>query len=67
MDDIIVFNTLTREHLAEIVDIQLANVGKLLKDRKLKLEVTAAAKDRIIARATIRNTARGPCGAPSSG
>jgi ATP-dependent Clp protease ATP-binding subunit ClpB len=40
---------LTREHLARIVDIQLVNVGKLLQDRKLKLEVTTAAKDRIIA------------------
>ncbi|MCX6633018.1 MAG: AAA family ATPase, partial [Candidatus Solibacter sp.] len=48
VDDIIVFNSLTREHLARIVDIQLNNVSKLLKDRKLKLETTAAAKDRII-------------------
>ena len=38
----------TREHLSEIVDIQLANVGKLLKDRKLRLEVSPAAKDVII-------------------
>ena len=30
------------------MDIQLANVGKLLKDRKLKLEITPAAKDVII-------------------
>jgi ATP-dependent Clp protease ATP-binding subunit ClpB len=49
VDDIIVFNSLTREHLARIVDIQLVNVGKLLKDRRLKLEITTAAKDRIIA------------------
>jgi ATP-dependent Clp protease ATP-binding subunit ClpA len=49
VDDIIVFNALTREHLAQIVDIQLNNVGRLLKDRKVKLEVTAAAKDAIIA------------------
>src|SRR5450759_5065446 len=48
VDDIIVFNSLTREHLARIADIQLDNVGKLLKDRKLQLEITAAAKDRII-------------------
>jgi ATP-dependent Clp protease ATP-binding subunit ClpB len=48
VDDIIVFNALTREHLAQIVNIQLDNVGKLLKDRKLKLEVTAAARDLII-------------------
>ena len=48
IDDIIVFNTLTRENLSQIVDIQLANVGKMLKDRKLKLTVTPAAKDAII-------------------
>jgi ATP-dependent Clp protease ATP-binding subunit ClpB len=48
VDDIIVFNSLTREHLMRIVDIQLATVAKLLKDRKMKLEVTPAAKDRII-------------------
>jgi ATP-dependent Clp protease ATP-binding subunit ClpB len=48
VDDIIVFNTLSREHLSEIVGIQLDNVAKLLKDRKVKLEVTAAARDAII-------------------
>ena len=49
IDDIIVFNTLTREHLSLIVDIQLGSVDKMLRDRKLKLEVTPAAKDAIIA------------------
>ncbi|MGA2196218.1 MAG: ATP-dependent chaperone ClpB, partial [Bryobacteraceae bacterium] len=49
IDDIIVFNTLTRENLSRIVDIQLANVAKMLKDRKLELQVTPAAKDAIIA------------------
>jgi len=49
VDDIIVFNSLTREHLGLIVDIQLRNVATLLKDRKVKLEVTAAAKERLIA------------------
>jgi ATP-dependent Clp protease ATP-binding subunit ClpB len=48
VDDIIVFNTLTREHLGRIVDLQLDIVAKLLKDRKVKLEVTSAAKDQII-------------------
>jgi ATP-dependent Clp protease ATP-binding subunit ClpB len=48
VDDIIVFNTLTREHLSAIVEIQLENVSRLLKDRKLKIEVTTAAKDRLI-------------------
>jgi len=49
IDDIIVFNALTREHLKLIVDIQLRNVGKLLQDRRITLEVTPAAKDRLIA------------------
>jgi ATP-dependent Clp protease ATP-binding subunit ClpA len=48
VDDIIVFNTLSREHLTQIVNIQIENVGKLLKDRKVKLEVTEAARDLII-------------------
>jgi ATP-dependent Clp protease ATP-binding subunit ClpB len=48
VDDIIVFNALTREHLARIVDIQLNNVAKLLADRGIALEVTPAAKERII-------------------
>jgi len=49
VDDIIVFNSLTREHLSQIVEIQLVNVARLLKDRKLQLEVSDAAKDVIIA------------------
>ena len=49
VDDIIVFNSLTRENLRRIVDIQLHKVDKLLKDRKIKLEVTDAAKDLLIA------------------
>jgi ATP-dependent Clp protease ATP-binding subunit ClpB len=48
VDDIIVFNALTREDLARIVDIQLSNVAKLLADRGIALEVTLAAKERII-------------------
>ena len=35
-------------NLSQIVDIQLRTVTKMLKDRKLKLVVTAAAKDAII-------------------
>jgi ATP-dependent Clp protease ATP-binding subunit ClpB len=48
IDDIIVFNTLSREHLSKIVDIQLNAVARLFEARKMKLEVTPAAKDRII-------------------
>jgi ATP-dependent Clp protease ATP-binding subunit ClpB len=49
VDDIIVFNVLTRDHLRKIVDIQLNNVAKMVKDRKVNLEVTEAAKDVIVA------------------
>ncbi|HXS97146.1 MAG TPA: ATP-dependent chaperone ClpB [Candidatus Limnocylindrales bacterium] len=48
VDDIIVFNTLSRENLMDIVEIQIANVGRLLKDRRIRLEVTADAKDLLI-------------------
>ncbi len=46
VDDIIVFNSLTREHLCGSSTSSCSNVAKLLKDRKVKLEVTPAAKDR---------------------
>jgi ATP-dependent Clp protease ATP-binding subunit ClpB len=48
IDDIIVFNSLSREHLTSIIDIQLRRVGKLLRDRGLRLELTEAARDMLI-------------------
>jgi ATP-dependent Clp protease ATP-binding subunit ClpB len=48
VDDVIVFNSLTREHLSAIVNIQLHRVGMLLEERGLRLEVTPAAKDLLI-------------------
>ena len=60
VDDIIVFNTLTREHLTRIVDIQLDNVAKLLKDRRIALEVTPPPRTGSSPKATIRSTARAP-------
>ena len=45
IDEIIVFHALGREHLREIVDIQLKNVRNRLADRKIDLEVSTAAKD----------------------
>jgi len=67
VDDIIVFNSLTRENLRQIVDIQLHNVGKLLKDRKIKLEVTDAAKDMLIADGYDPQYGARPMKRPSSG
>jgi ATP-dependent Clp protease ATP-binding subunit ClpB len=45
VDDIIVFNSLTREHLGGIISIQLRRLGKQLRERGLKLELTAAAEN----------------------
>ncbi len=44
LDEIILFHRLAQEHMAPIVDIQVARVQKLLKDRKIELDLTDAAK-----------------------
>jgi ATP-dependent Clp protease ATP-binding subunit ClpA len=49
VDDIIVFNTLSRENLERIIQIQLKRVIALLAERGLKLELTQAADDLLMA------------------
>ncbi|SDD12380.1 ATP-dependent Clp protease ATP-binding subunit ClpB [Sphingomonas sp. YR710] len=44
LDEIILFHRLAADHMGPIVDIQVGNVGKLLKDRKIKLELTDGAR-----------------------
>jgi ATP-dependent Clp protease ATP-binding subunit ClpB len=44
LDDIILFHRLGMEHMAPIVDIQVARVQKLLADRKVTLDLTDAAR-----------------------
>jgi len=44
LDEIILFHRLSIEHMAPIVDIQVARVGKLLKDRKVVLDLTDGAR-----------------------
>ena len=44
LDDIIIFEALSKEELGEIVEIQLAHIAKRLTDRRLNLEVTDAAR-----------------------
>jgi ATP-dependent Clp protease ATP-binding subunit ClpB len=44
LDEIILFHRLGQEHMAPIVDIQVARVQKLLKDRKITLDLTDAAR-----------------------
>ncbi|MDD3797870.1 MAG: ATP-dependent chaperone ClpB [Novosphingobium sp.] len=44
LDEVILFHRLGAEHMGPIVEIQVARVQKLLKDRKIALELTDAAK-----------------------
>ncbi|GGA08727.1 chaperone protein ClpB [Blastomonas marina] len=43
LDEIILFHRLAEEHMAPIVEIQVGRVQKLLKDRKIVLDLTDAA------------------------
>jgi ATP-dependent Clp protease ATP-binding subunit ClpB len=45
LDDIVVFDSLTTEELAQIVDIQVASLAKRLQARRLALEVSAGARE----------------------
>src|SRR2546423_334344 len=45
IDEIVVFHQLSREQLAEIVELQLARLRKRLEERKIDLELTPAAKE----------------------
>jgi ATP-dependent Clp protease ATP-binding subunit ClpB len=44
LDEIILFHRLSAGHMAPIVDIQVARLGKLLEDRKIRLELTEGAR-----------------------
>lgn len=44
LDEIILFHRLAQEHMGPIVDIQVARVQRLLKDRKITLDLTDAAR-----------------------
>jgi ATP-dependent Clp protease ATP-binding subunit ClpB len=48
LDDVIVFRPLSKADLRKIVDIRLSELGRLLAPRKLTLEVTDAAKHRLV-------------------
>jgi ATP-dependent Clp protease ATP-binding subunit ClpB len=45
IDEVVIFHPLTRQHLAQIVDIQLRRVAELLRERNLTLEVDQAARE----------------------
>ncbi len=44
LDEIILFHRLAADHMAPIVDIQVGRVGRLLADRKVKVDLTDAAR-----------------------
>jgi ATP-dependent Clp protease ATP-binding subunit ClpB len=48
IDDLIIFHTLKREELGQIVRIQLKRIQNLLSEQKISLELTQAAQDRIV-------------------
>ena len=47
IDDIITFNELNIASIEPMVELQLAEVSARLKDRKIELEITPAAKERL--------------------
>ena len=47
IDEIVIFKPLTREQIQEIVDIQLEQVRRRLKDRGIDLQMTAEARELI--------------------
>jgi ATP-dependent Clp protease ATP-binding subunit ClpB len=47
VDDVVVFHPLGREHIREIVDIQLSYLHKRLADREMTVVLTDAAKDKL--------------------
>lgn len=45
IDEIIVFHSLTQEHILKIIDLQMAKVEKQLSERGLSIELTTQAKE----------------------
>jgi len=48
IDDTIIFDPLSREDLRGIVEIQLRGLSKLLADKRIDIDVTDLAKDRLV-------------------
>ncbi len=48
VDDTVVFNPLGREEISRIIDLQLKRLRALLAERKIALELTAAARERLL-------------------
>ena len=48
IDDIVLFNPLGQEQLNKIIDLELAKVMRLLAERKVRIELTPAARERLV-------------------
>ena len=48
IDDVIVFNALTKDEVSQILDIQLADLQKRLEERNLKINLKSKAKEYLI-------------------
>jgi ATP-dependent Clp protease ATP-binding subunit ClpB len=48
IDDVVLFRPLSKADLRGIVDIQLRRLEKLMADRELKIDLTEAAKDKLV-------------------
>ncbi|MBN2064376.1 MAG: ATP-dependent chaperone ClpB [Sedimentisphaerales bacterium] len=48
IDDVIIFNPLSREHLYKITDIQLEALAGRMRDRKLEFTITDAARELLL-------------------
>jgi ATP-dependent Clp protease ATP-binding subunit ClpB len=59
LDEIILFHRLAADHMGPIVDIQVARLGKLLADRKIRWSSATAPAPGLGASATTRSTAPG--------
>jgi ATP-dependent Clp protease ATP-binding subunit ClpB len=47
IDEVIIFHPLSREQIGEVIDIQLERLLKLLSDRRITLELTPDAREKL--------------------
>ncbi|MBI4486213.1 MAG: ATP-dependent chaperone ClpB, partial [Acidobacteria bacterium] len=48
VDEIIFFHSLSREHLKQIIDIQIRGLVKRLEERKIHVQLSASAKEQLV-------------------
>lgn len=51
LDEIIMFKPLTRDNIRGIIDLLIKDLNKRLADRELSVELTEAAKDKVVEKA----------------